>query len=224
MAKYEVKKSDLSVEGFFSAPAFDLLRTNSDVLNVITSCLSPFLPIQGTDIRIDQQTNPVGNTNVIFELRPFNGIARISIDRAQIALFSPHSLDLDIISRLSSSLFDAINEMLTPASYGHYLVQFSFHAALENISPANYTRRFISAPSEDSDKLIGNSATYYFGQHDSRLHSSITLDMSGEFSDCVFIRIAMGFDASRISATGLRAAAVDHIESLLALIDLEADW
>ena len=224
MTKYAVKKSDLSVEGFFAAPAFNLLRANSDVLNVVTLRLSDLCSIRGADVRIDQETNPIGNSNVVFELHPFNGFARISIDRAQIALFSPHSLDTDIISHLSSSFFDAVNEMLPPNSYGHYLVQFSFHATVDDISPADHTRRFISTSSEISDSAIGNSATYYFGQHDLRLHSSITLDMSGEFSDCVLVRIAIGFDANRISASGLKDAVVEHSNSLLALVDLEAEW
>ncbi len=224
MTKYAVKKSDLSVEGFFAAPAFNLLRANSDVLNVVSSCLSAFCPIRGEDIRVDQETNPIGDANVIFELKPVNGVARISIDRAQIALFSPHSLDTELISRLSSSFFGAVNEILPPSSYGHYVVLFSFHAALEDISPADHTRRFISTTSENPESEIGNSVTYYFGQHDLRLHSSITLDMSGEFSDCVFVRIAMGFDASRISAERLKDAVIEHSNSLLALVDLEADW
>ncbi|MCY4461263.1 MAG: hypothetical protein OXC26_12850 [Albidovulum sp.] len=224
MTKFAVKKSDLSIEGFFAAPAFNLLHGNSDVLNVVTSRLSAYCPIRGADIRIDQETNPIGHANVIFELRPFNGVARISMDRAQIALFSPHSFDIDKISRLSSSFFGAVNEMLAPNSYGHYLVQFSFHATLEHMLPVDHTRQFISTPSQDSDSVIGNSVTYYLGQHDLRLHSSITLDMSGEFSDCVFVRIAMGFDANKISAVELKDAVVEHGNSLLALVDLEADW
>lgn len=224
MTKYEVKKSDLSVEGFFAEPALNILRANSDVLKVVASCLSFFCPVRGTDIRIDQETNPIGNANIVFELHPFNGVARISVDRAQIAFFSPHSLDTDVISRLSSTFLDSINEILPPSSYGHYLVQFTFHAALENGSPADHTRRFITAPTENADSVIGNSVTYYFGQDDVRLHSSITLDMSGEFSDCVFVRIAMGFDADGIPAVGLKDAVVEHSNSLLALVDLEADW
>ncbi len=223
MTKYAVKKSDLSVEGFFAKPAFNLLHTDSDLLNVVTSCLSAFCPLRGTDIRIDKDSNPLGNANVIFELHPFNGVARISIDRARIALSSPHSLDTDIISRLSSSFFCAVNETLSDNSYGHYLIQYSFHAALENITPVAHTRRFISAPSEDSDSIIGNSVTYYFGQYGPRLHSSITLDMSGEFSECVFVRIAIGFDASKISASELKEPVVEHGNSLLTLIGLESD-
>ena len=224
MTKYAVKKSDLSVEGFFARPAFNLLRADSDVLNVVTLCLSDFCPIRGADIRVDQETNPIGNANVVFELQPFNGFVRISTDRAQVAFFSPHSLGTDIISRLSSSFFEAVNEMLPPNSYGHYFVELSFHAALENFSPADHTRRFISASSEIADSIIGNSITYYFGQDDLRLHSSITLDMSGEFPECVFVRIAIGFDANRISALELKDEVVEHSNSLLALIDLEADW
>ncbi|MYI69250.1 MAG: hypothetical protein F4103_11120 [Boseongicola sp. SB0673_bin_14] len=224
MIKYEVKKSDLSVEGYFESPAFDLFRGNSDVLNVVAAGLSALCPIRGADVRIDQETNPIGNANLSFELHPFNGFARISIDRSQIVLFSPHLLDTDQISRLSSSFFGAVIELLPPNSIGHYVVQFSFHAALEDISPAVHTRRFIAPASESSDALIGNAVTYYFGQHDPRLHSSITLDMSGEFSDCVLVRVAMGFDASMVSVAGLKDAVIEHGNSLLALVDLEAGW
>ena len=144
MIKHEVKKSDLSVEGFFASPAFNLFRENSDVLNVVAAGLSALCPIRGADVRIDQETNPIGDANVSFDLHPFNGFARISIDRSQLVLFSPHSLDTDRISRLSSAFFGAVDELLTPRSFGHYVVQFSFHAALEDISPADHTRRFIS--------------------------------------------------------------------------------
>ena len=223
MTKYAVKKSDLSVEGFFARPAFNLLRTNSDLLNVVTPCLSAFCPIRGADIRIDQDSNPLGNANVIFELHPFNGVARVSIDRAQIALFSPHTIDTEIISRLSSSFFNALNETLSGNSYGNFLVQFSFHAALENTTPAAHTRRYISAPTVDSDSIVGNSVTYYLGQDGPRLHSSITLDMSGEFSECVFVRIAVGFDADEITASELAEPVVEHSNSLLNLVGLESD-
>ena len=224
MIKYEVKKSDLSVEGYFASPAFNLFRGNSDVLEAVAAGLSDLCPIRGADVRINRETNPIGNANLSFDLHPFNGSSRISVDKSQIVLFNPHSLDTDQISRLSSSFFAAVGELLPPNSYGHYVVQFSFHAALENISPADHTRRFMSSASESSDSLIGNAVTYYFGQDDPRLHSSITLDMSGEFSDCVFVRVAMGFDASMVSVAGLKDAVVAHSNSLLALVGLEADW
>lgn len=224
MTKYSIRKSDLSVEGFFSEPTLNLLRANSDLLGVVTPCLSQFCPIRGADIRIDQDSNPLGNANVAFELHPFNGVARVSIDRAQIAFFSPHSLEIDLISRLSSAYFDSVGEVVSPNSYGHYLVQFSFHAELENVSATDHTRQFVSAPSVDSDSAIGNSVTYYFGKHNLRLHSSVTLDMSGEFSDCVFVRIAIGIDANEISDVGLKTTVIDHGNSLLTLVGLEAEW
>jgi len=224
VTKYSVRKSDISVEGFFAEPAFNLFRANSDVLSAVSCCLAKFCPIRGADIRIDQESNPLGDANVVFELHSFNGIARISVDRAQIALFSPHSLDLDFISRFSSSFFSTAEKSLSPCSYGHYMFQFNFHAVLEDISPADHTRKFVSKPSGCSDSEIGNSVTYYFGQHGLRLHSSVTLDMSGEFSDCVFVRVAMGFDASEISAVGLKEPTVEHGSSLLNLVGLEAEW
>jgi len=222
VARYSIKKSDISVEGFFAEPAFNLLHANSEVLSVVVSCLSDYCPIRGTDIRIEQDSSTVGNTNVVFKLHPLNGIARISVDKAQIVLFSPHTQEVDFISRLSSSYFDAISEVLSTGLYGHHLVEISFHAALENTSPADHTSQFISVPTGDSNHAIGHSVTHYFGKQSPRLHSSITLDMSWEFSDCVFVRAAMGFDANEISTTGLKEQVVSHSKSLLALVGLEA--
>jgi len=113
VARYSIKKSDISVEGFFAEPAFNLLHANSEVLSVVVSCLSDYCPIRGTDIRIEQDSSTVGNTNVVFKLHPLNGIGRISVDKAQIVLFSPHTQEVDFISRLSSSYFDAISEVLS---------------------------------------------------------------------------------------------------------------
>ena len=45
MIKYEVKKSDLSVEGYFASPAFNLFRGNSDVLEVVAAGLSDLCPV-----------------------------------------------------------------------------------------------------------------------------------------------------------------------------------
>ena len=48
--------------------------------------------------------------------------------------------------------------------------------------------------------------------------------MSGEFPDCVLVRVAMALDADMVSVAGLKDAVVEHGDSLLALVDLEADW
>ncbi len=225
MIKYTVRKSYLSIEGFFAEPAFKLFRENSDWLDDLTSCLAQFGTIRGADIRIDQYTNPLSNANVEFELHQFNGFSRLSVDKAQIALFDPHYLDLDRISHLSSSFFSAANKVLLPSTYGHYIVNYNFHGFLENISPADHTRKFVATLSHNnSNSVIGNSVTYYFGQHDLRLHSSVSLDMSGDFPDCVFVNVIMCFDASKISSsTELKEPAIAHSTSLLNLIGLDAE-
>ena len=224
MIKYSVRKSYLSIEGFFAEPAFKLFRENSDWLDDITSCLAEFCTIRGADIRVAQDTNPLSNANVEFVLHQFNGFSRLSVDKAQIALFDPHCLDLDQISHLSSSFFSAAKKVLLSSTYGLYFVNFNFHGLLENISPADHTRKFVSKLSHDnSNSAIGNSVTYYFGQNGLLRHSSVSLDMSGEFPDCVFVNIIMCFDASKISSTDLKEPAIAHSTSLLNLIGLDAE-
>ena len=105
MTGYTVKKSDLSVEGYFRQPAFALLSAKSNLHSTVTTFLSEFCLIQGGDIRINQDTNPLANADVTYDLRPFNGFARVSIDRSQLVLFSPHTLSSQTIAGLSLALF-----------------------------------------------------------------------------------------------------------------------
>ena len=164
MTKYSIKKSELSVEGYFTQPAFNLLRPKTDLHGTVATFLSDFCPIRGADIRIDSDTNPLGNANVTYDLRPFDGAARVSIDKAHLALFSPHTIEEPRIAALSLAFLEAVREAIVDNSYARFFVQFAFHAAPEEIAPADYTQRYVSPVPGTLSSAIGSSVTYYFGQ------------------------------------------------------------
>ena len=220
---YTVKKSELSVDGHFQRPAFALLRPTSNLHSAVTSALSDFCLIQGSDIRITQDTTPLANAEAIYNLRPFNGFAKVNIDGAQLVLLSPHTLSDTLIINLSLALLNAVHKEVDQTSYATFLIQIGFHAELPNINPAAYTGHFVSSEIHYVGSIIGNSATYYLGQEGTRLHSSVTLDMSGEFSECVFVRIAIRYDGSRIAASELPNAVQEHYNELLSLVGLESE-
>ena len=78
MTGFEIKKSDLSVEGYFHRPAFALLNPKTNLHSTVGAFLSDFYLIGGDDIRINQDVNPLSTANVTYDLRPFNGLARVS--------------------------------------------------------------------------------------------------------------------------------------------------
>ena len=223
MTAYSIKKSELSVEGYFRRPAFALLGPKSNLHSTVTTSLSDFYLIQGSDIRINQDTNPLANADVTYDLRPFNGFARVSIDRTQLVLSSPHTLTAEIIAGLSLALLNAVHKEIDENSYASFLIQIGLHAELQEIEPAAYTRKYISSAPDGFDSIIGNSATYYLGQEGPRAHSSVTLDMSGEFSECVFVRVALRYDGETIVAADLPDAAIEHYNQLLTLVGLDSD-
>ena len=223
MTEFTIKKSDLSVEGYFTRPAFNLLRPDTDLHGTITTMLSDFCPIRGGDIRIDQDTSPIGNAHVIYELRPFNGVGRISLDRAQLACFSPHLIDSPTITALTVAFLNAVHEAVTENSYETFLVQFTFHAELKGSGPAAHISQFVTPVPEGPKPAIGNSVTYYFGQDEPRTHSSVTVDMSGEFSECVFVRAAVGYAGDKITTSALPEPLLQHCDELLSLVGLESE-
>ena len=217
---YNIRKSELSLEAFFSRPAFDLLKPKTQLHEAIATHLSDFLPLRGSDIRIDTNTNPLSSATVTYELRPFNGVARISVDRAQLAFFSPHTLETAQMVGLSLVLLRALDSEISNNKYDTFVIQAIFHAELSGTSPVEHTSHYISSTPESYDCPIGGSVTYYFGQHGARTHSSVTLDMSGDFSECIFVRISIGFDGEKIPADELSASTLGHISELLTLIGL----
>lgn len=223
MIAYTVKKSDLFVEGQFRQPAFALLGPKSNLHSTVTTYLSDFYAIQGRDIRITQDTNPLSNAEVTYELHPFNGFARVNVERAQLVLLSPHTLTSETIVNLSMALLNGIDKEVEDSSYASYLIQTGLHAELEGVAPSTYTKKFASSVSEDFSSTIGNSVTYYFGQEGSRIHSSVTLDMSGEFSECIFVRIVLRYDGERIAISDLADAVIEHYNQLLNLIGLDSE-
>lgn len=220
MIPYTIRKSELSLEGYFSRPAFHLFRPNAALHETVAKHLSDHLVLRGGDITIDANTSPLSNANVTYDLRPFNGAARISIDRVQLAFYSPHTLDTNIIESISAALFNAVNGELPQSTYERIILQMAFHAELEGTSPAVHTAKYVSTISDDLSAPIGHSVTHYFGQTGSRLHSSVTLDMSGEYTDCIFVRLSVAYDGSMISVSDLRQPILQHLTQLLSLVGL----
>ena len=223
MTAFSIKKSDLSVEGYFHRPGFNLLSPESDLHTTIVTFLSDFCHIRGDDIRINQDANPLSNASVTYDLHRFNGFARVSIDRSQLVLLSPHAMVRDTIKDLSLALLRGVQSEIGENSYANYLIQLSLHAEVQDSNPAVYTGRYVVSQPEELGPIIGNAITYYLGQEGARMHSSIVLDMSGEFSECVFLRLALRYDASEIELDELPVATIEHCNRLLALVGLESE-
>ena len=223
MTGFSIKKSDLSVEGYFHRPGFSLLGPKTDLHTTIADFLSDFCLIQGDDIRINQDVNPLSNASVTYDLDRFNGFARVSVDRSQLVLLSPHTLVRDTIAGLSVAFLRGVQTEIGENSYANYLIQVGLHVEVQDVDPVAYTGRYVMSQPDELGPVIGNSITYYLGQEGPRAHSSIVLDMSGEFSECVFLRLALRYDASAIALEEVPAATIEHCNRLLALVGLEQE-
>ena len=222
MTEYTIKKSSFSVEGFFRHPAFGLFRPTSNLYESVVTSVSDFYRIQGGDIRIDSDTNPLTNANVSFDIRSFEGVARVFVDRAQLFLFSPHEFTTEDIAALALAFFGGVQNEIGGNSYRDYLIQSVFHAELADISPAEYTASHLSSTAKSINSIIGGSVTYYLEQEGARSHSSVSIDMSNEISECVFVRAVLRYSGNEISLSDLPNVAVQHYNQLLSLIGMES--
>ncbi len=220
--KFTTMKSDFSVEGLYSRPAFVLFRPEANLHESIAVSLSDFYLIQGNDISINQDAYPLSNANVTYHLTPFNGLARVFIDRAQLFLFSPHTLPTDQIIALSSAFLNGVHQEMGDISFSSFIIQSGFHAELDGISPAEFIATHVSSERKAIDSIIGHSVTHYLGQEGQRSHSSVTLDISNESSEYVHVSVVLRYDGDKIEIGGLPELATRHYFQLLSLMDLES--
>ena len=228
MIGYETKKSNLSIKGFFTEPAFRLFHSNNDSIEVVTRCLSRYCKVQGKNIRINQNGDSLGHSNITFDLYHFNAIAKIFLDKYQIDFFDTHIpslLSFEDISNLSTSFFSTLTHEEHCTATTSYTIQLIFHAKLDNLTAIEHNSKFVNPPLETSfNNSSGTAVCYYFGQHDVLLNSSVTLDISVEFIDCIFVNIFMAFDANKVTLKDLPNLGHEHTDRLHRAIGLEFNW
>ena len=217
MHEHIVKKNDLFVQAEFSKPAFSLLRPDPALHQTVANALSPFCSIRGDGIRIESDTLPLGNANVLYDLDSLEGFARVWLDKAQAVFFNPPLVDAMPKTRLivMQTFLQALHDFLIDNSFNTFQAQITRHLQLQNSSPAEHIQRYVRPLSEVSDIVIGNAVSYHFGSEGSRVHSSLVLDMSSEFSDCIFIRITVTYDALQLSVHELSEHIIQHCHHLL---------
>ena len=223
MVKFSTKKSDISVEASFSGPAFDLLKPESALHEKVTERLAEFCQITGDDIRLNRDAVPLSNASVTYALAALDGAARVSIDKAQIAFFNAHLLRTEQIASSSLALLNAVSEVIPNSSYQNFVVRGNIHCVLEGVEPLAHTSRYVSPVPEGFEKTIGNAVMYYFGQEGPRSYSSVGVDMSGEFSDCVYVTVAIGYDSTKIGMDELPEPVIQHYNQLLSVIGFEPE-
>ena len=68
--------------------------------------------------------------------------------------------------------------------------------------------------------MAGHTLTYYLAQENQRGRSSISLDMSGEFLECVYI-FAIRYNGRKIAVGKLPDAILDRCIQDISLVGLE---
>ena len=216
---YSTKRSHRS--RFFSESAFNFFRPDSHLHDTVVKSLSGFCSIRGNDIRVETDSNPISNMSINYDLRPFNGFAKVNLDGSHVYLVNPHTVPTSQVVGLSEAFFLAIRELLITNQFDNFQVHHSFHAQLEGMAPADHVRNFVVPLTDNFAAAVGNAVTYYLGQDGPRTQSSIMLDMSDEISECLHSRMSATYDGARISVENLAEAATDHFRRLLSSVNLE---
>jgi len=224
MTSYEVKESTLEVQATYSGLAFDLLKpAGGELHDNVAARLSEFYVLTANDIRINRDVVPLANANVTYSLTALDGIARVSIDKLQIAFFSAHAITEEQASGASLAIINAVQDSLPSVRIGSYIVTVATRGAIEDVEPVDFLRQFVATRPENLGDIVGNSIGFNLGPEGPISYSDLRIEMSGRYSDSVFINVAIAFDGEMIQASELAEFARGHYYRLLQGIGLELE-
>lgn len=106
------------------------------------------------------------------------------------------------------------------AAFAAYQANFRMHGVPNTSNPAAFLRQFTNFEPSDMGPVSGSGATFHFGPTDSRTSCTVSVDMSSQFTDSIFLATHVVFDADRLQREDLIPEAGRHLNAALSAFGL----
>ena len=218
--KLEVSKADLVFEAGFPKPEFGLFREGTRLLDQLYTRLEPH-GLKLTDIRMERGNGSVGDQHLQLYLFNYLMTVRVRVERVEITC---SDLPQDLVDRFKAAIVDtlrAVKDYQRDLSFRAFVIAFGLHAKLEGMSARDFLVRFVTNTPGNLGASTGFGAAFYFGPHENRLLSTITVDASALVPDGLFVRINTVWDPDRVAIDSLADVADSYTRQVLESLGLQ---
>jgi len=218
--KFDVQHGELNFEAGFNQVDFKLFSDTHGLLDQLYNRLQPH-GVRLSDLRIERGAGTAADWHVLCYLFNFWMTIRIRLDRIEVFC---SELPQEYVTKFGSAIVDTLNAVVAhrPESrFRAYGFAIGLHGVLEGQSLKHYLSKFTKGIPEKLGPSIGSGTVMYFGPEGERLLSSVTLDMSSQFSDALYARVNVVWDATKIDALTVPKLSEAFVRQSLSHVGLE---
>jgi hypothetical protein len=220
VAKFEVKQSDLTVEGRFQKPAFGVVGAGQQKLHEsLLSRLATFGSAP-SNVFLNAATGSLADRGATFNIPSVNAGIKLSIDKVEIGFNDLTRVHFPQLRTIATHAFEALDEHVPDLRYVAYIALLNYHGLIEGVKPLEFIGQYVTkAP--DLGMHSGSAAGFYYGPKGSRHQLNVIVDTSVAVPNGVYIRIAITFDGSKLAHDTLTAVAAKGVKDVFTAFQLE---
>lgn len=217
--KFDIDRSELSVEGHYSGVQFGLFRSESELPARLLARLSEYgLGLAG--MKMERGTGTFAETHLQCYLLDYAVTVRIRVDRLEIHCSYLTEENKERVIAAGVATLDCVRQIIG-ADYRTYTVGMHIHGLLEHQDTKSFLGKLVNAPPPDAGAVTGNGVAYYFAPVAERIVSSLTLDVSTVTTGGLYARPQAIWDASRLPLERLPEQMEHFVRHALGAFDVE---
>ena len=221
MTEFTTIKGDLQIQAGFSAPAFDLLKTNTPLAANIYKTLQKY-ELRLSDMRTIRSGESFDSTWLDLTLFNYQSTLRVGLERIEANAYNivqtPMQQTLDAFRDLNK----AIHETIPSYTFKTLSLAVALHGTSPDKKIKDLPLQYIKNPPQMGfGPLATAGATFTFGATQDQLSASVTIENSYTLPDALFLRFYVAWDPSRTPIDTLKTSVDSFIRNTAKGLDLE---
>jgi hypothetical protein len=215
----KILQSDLSFYADFGEPAFGLLSNISTLHKALYGGLAP-LGLRLADMKVERPSGSLGEAHVACSLPRLVSTVRVGLERVEVICGDTARVNQKQFEGLAFATVDAVARVVTDA-FKSYTLVVNVHGTLEGIATRDYLSKLAVSPLTDLGPAIGAGVAFYHGAEADRLTTIVTEDFSAIYSDALFVKIHVVWDAGKVTLQQLPTVSDEYTRTIFDKLGLE---
>lgn len=215
-APFKIAQGDVMLQSEYAEPVFDFLQSPAIVSN-LTQSLSKH-GVRLNDMRYET-AGSLADICILVYLYNFSTILRVRLDRVELQAANLQGLEISRFASVVQDVIEALHRSRDSLTFKTHIVTVNLHGAFAGESPTKFLSRYVTHSPEGLGPVAGNGVVFYFGVEGPQLASSLTLDLSVQVTDGLYLRVHTTWDG-KLSAAELATMVRTYLDSVLKSLEL----
>ena len=216
---FSIELADLTVELRFERPDFLLLGVSA---NRFVHAVFPFLERYGStpqDVTFGNAAS-VGERHAHVMAPRISAGVKLSVAKVDVGVNDLLKVSFEDVQVLVLGAMSALTQVEAANKVAAYSVTLNVHGGIAGASAADYIGRYFQSRPKGLGPDTGGALAFYYGQEGARYQCAVIVDGSALVPSGLYLRVAMTYDAKKLSAEEVLKAGKADLGKVFASLEL----